>query len=101
LIKATFIDNHPDTISIKIFTPQEIEKGDENFHFSINLQFESSTLEDVATIDNFIPPASQVLMAFLRIQDLMHLGIPKTKDEGIVHKLTDEIKGKIHLSGHS
>lgn len=101
LIKATFIDKHPDTISIKIFTPQELEKGEENFHFSINLQFESSSLQDVATIDNFIPPASQVLMAFLRIQDLMHLGIPKTKEEGMVHKIAEDIKGKIHLGGHS
>jgi hypothetical protein len=99
LIKATFKDNHPDTICIKIFTPQEIEKGEEHFHFSIYLQYEASSLEDVATIDNFMPPATHVLMAFLRIQDLMHLGIPKTKDEGIVHKIADGVKEKLHLGG--
>lgn len=101
LIKATFKDNHPDTISIKIFTPEEIQQGTDNFHFSINLQFETATLEDVATIDNFMPPATHVLMAFLRIQDLLHLGIPKTKHEDVIHKFADNVKEKLHLGGHS
>ena len=93
LLKTTFNGNDPSHISIKIYRQEEIEQGEENYHLSLELTFESSTLEEVASIDNFIPPASQVLLAFLRIQELGHLGIPKAVDPHR-HNVIDTIKEK-------
>src|SRR5882724_9469988 len=93
-LKTTFKENQPDQISIKVFTKEQLEKDDENFHLSITLQFEQSTLEDVASIDNFIPPASQVLMAFLRIEQLRHHGIPITPVVDL-HKISDMVKERL------
>jgi len=93
-LKTTFKGNHPDQISIKVFTKEQLEKDPANFHLSISLQFEASTLDDVASIDNFIPPSSQVLMAFLRIEQLRHHGIPTTPVVDI-HHIADAIKEKL------
>ncbi len=68
----------PVYVSIKVYTEAELQKGYDNFHFQIQLALQRSSLEAVASLDNFLLPAKQLLDAFLRIMELSALGMPNT-----------------------
>lgn len=77
LYDVKFNKMDPIHVSIKVFTEDEIRKGTDQYHFQINLALERVTAEQVATVDNFIPPAKQVLDAFLRVEELSFRGLPQ------------------------
>ena len=79
LSKVLFHEMDPIHVSIKVFTEDEIEQGEDKYHFHIDLTLERTSLEQVASVDNFIPPAKQLLDAFLRIVELECMGVPVVK----------------------
>jgi len=79
LSEVEFDKMDPIHVSIKVFTEEEIEQSEDNYHFHIDLALERTSLEQVASVDNFIPPAKQLLDAFLRITELEFRGVPVVK----------------------
>jgi hypothetical protein len=88
LSKAVFDKMDPIHISIKIFTEEEIEEGLDKFHFFLDLVLERTPLEQVASIDGFIPPAKQLLDAFLRILELEYRGVTVVKSTALEDRIT-------------
>ena len=78
----------PIHISIQVFTEEEIEAGPDKYHFHIDLALERTSLEQVASVDNFIPPAKQLLDAFLRIVELEFRGVPVVKSTLLETRIT-------------
>jgi hypothetical protein len=88
LSKAAFDKMDPIHISIKIFTEEEIEEGLDKFHFFLDLVLERTSLEQVASVDSFIPPAKQLLDSFLRILELEYRGVTVVKSTALEDRIT-------------
>lgn len=88
LSKVEFDKMDPIHVSIKVFTEDEIEEGDDKYHFHIDLALEKTSMEQVASVDNFIPPAKQLLDAFLRIVELEFRGVPVIKTTLLEDRIT-------------
>jgi hypothetical protein len=88
LSKVEFDKMDPIHVSIKVYTEEEIEAGVDKFHFHIDLALERTSLEQVASVDNFIPPAKQLLDAFLRIVELEFRGVPVVKSTLLEDRIT-------------
>jgi hypothetical protein len=88
LSKAVFDKMDPIHISIKVFTEEEIAGGLDQFHFLIDLVLERTSLEQVASLDYFVPPAKQLLDSFLRILELEYRGVPVIKSTLLEDRIT-------------
>lgn len=81
LTHVAFDGMDPTFVSIKVYNEAELEAGVDQFHFEIQLAMQRSTMDQVASLDNFLPPAKQTLDALFRVIELGAMGVRRTKDD--------------------
>jgi len=93
--KTEFVNDDPDSVSIKVYTRKEILKvpvaslgKDNGFHFQIKMKIAPASLKDVADVKHFIHPATQTIQAYHRIQTLKSVGVPTTENTKVEKKYT-------------